>query len=323
MSTITQQIFEEIKANDKIILARHFRPDGDAIGSTLGLAKILRLTYPEKQILVVNKDYSDYVSFLGTEDTKPNDLSDWICIVIDSGTSDRISDPDVLKCRKIIKIDHHVDINPYGDISWVEEDSPSASEMVARFWYEFRDVLKIDKDAATCLFTGIVTDTGRFKYGKITSKTLNIAGALLDLGIDTEALYAKLDLEDLNFYRFQAHVFDKMKITESGVAYLYVDKKMQEMFNLSREQASESVSFMNAIKGSLIWIAFIDNPDGTIRVRLRSRFLPVNKLAERYSGGGHENAAGSTVYSLEEMNRLVQEADTLLGEFKKNNKDIL
>lgn len=323
MNSITLQILEEIKANDKIILARHFRPDGDAIGSTLGLSKILKLTFPEKDIRVVNKDFSDYVAFLGTEDEKPENLSDYLCIVIDTATDDRISDPDVLNCKKIIKIDHHVDIKPYGDIYWVEEDSPSASEMVARFWFEYKDQLKIDKEAATCLFTGMVTDTGRFKYGKINSKTMNIAGALLDFDIDTEKLYAQLELEDFNFYKFQSYVFDKMQITENGVAYLYVDQAMQDKFNLTREQASESVSFMNSIKGSLIWLAFIDNPDKTIRVRLRSRFLPINKLAEQYGGGGHENASGATVHNLEEIKELVDKADNILKEYKNTHKDAI
>lgn len=320
MKEVIKTIFEEIEKEQNIIISRHCRPDGDAVGSTLGLAEILRLTYPEKNIKVVNKDYSEYVKFLGTEDEKPENLEDYMCIVIDTATDDRISDPDVLKCKKIIKIDHHVDVKPYGDISWVEEDCPAASEMVAYFWYENRDKLKMNSHAATCLYTGINTDTGRFKFGA-NSKTFNIAGILLDYGIDTQMLYARLELEDFNFYKFQSHVFEKMNISENGVAYLYVDNGMQKEFNLSKEQASESVSFMNAIKGSLIWIAFIDNPDGTIRVRLRSRFLAVNKLAEKYRGGGHAMASGATVYNQDEMKALISDADALLKEYKENNKD--
>lgn len=320
---IKEVILKEIENSTKIVIARHVRPDGDAVGSTLGLKRILSLTYPEKEIRVVNSDYSEYVSFLGKEDEEVFDYSDYLCIVIDTATTDRISNQNVLKSRKIIKIDHHIDVAPFGDISWVEDNCPSASEMIADFWFTFKDKLKIDLYAATCLYTGIVTDTGRFKYGKLTSKTMNLAGALLDFGIDTENLYAKLELEDFSFFKFQSYVFETMKISPSGVAYLYVNQAMQEKFNLSREQASESVDFMNSIKGSLIWMAFIDNPDKSIRVRVRSRFVPINELCNRYEGGGHANASGATVHSLEQMEKLVCDADEILKEYKKKHKDVL
>ena len=111
-----------------------------------------------------------------------------------------------------------------------------------------------------------------------------------------------------------------MKLTENGVAYLYVDKEMQERFHLTRSQASDSVDFMSGIRGTLVWIAFIDNPDGSIRVRLRSRFVTVDKLANGYHGGGHANASGATVYSMQEMKALIDDADALLASYKENNE---
>ena len=110
-----------------------------------------------------------------------------------------------------------------------------------------------------------------------------------------------------------------MNISENGVAWLYVDSAMKEQFGLSNEQASAAVSYMDSIKNSLIWLAFIDNGDGSTRVRLRSRFVTVSELAERYHGGGHACAAGATVYSEEEMQSLLQEADALLKNYKENN----
>lgn len=164
-----------------------------------------------------------------------------------------------------------------------------------------------------------MTDSGRFRYSETCGDTLRLAGFLLDIGIDIQTLYANLYLEDFDYYKFQSYVFDRMNITPAGVAWLYVDKAMQEKFGLTREQASSSVDFMSKIKGSLIWLAFIDNQDGTIRVRLRSRFVTVNKLAEKYHGGGHANASGATAYSVEEMNSLIADADRLLADYKENN----
>ena len=109
-------------------------------------------------------------------------------------------------------------------------------------------------------------------------------------------------------------------MTENGVAWLYVDKEMQKKWNLSREDASESVGFMSGIKGSICWIAFIENDDGTIRVRLRSRFMTVNKIAEKYHGGGHDRASGATCYSREEVMVLVKDADEATRIFKESGE---
>ena len=100
---------------------------------------------------------------------------------------------------------------------------------------------------------------------------------------------------------------------------MYISQETQATFGLSGEEASSCVSYMDSIKGSLIWLAFIENTDGSIRVRLRSRFVTVSELAEGYNGGGHACAAGATVYSVEEMERLIAEADTLLKNYKENN----
>ncbi|MBP3611020.1 MAG: hypothetical protein J6J42_11885 [Lachnospiraceae bacterium] len=113
-----------------------------------------------------------------------------------------------------------------------------------------------------------------------------------------------------------------MKLTENGVAYLFVDKAMQEQFGLSLEDASASVTCMDSIKGCLCWIAFIETGDekGTIRVRLRSRFAAINHIAEQFRGGGHACASGATVYSEEELMQLVNAADAWIKEYKETNE---
>ena len=315
-------ILEKIKEYETIVIARHERPDGDAIGSSHGLAQILRISFPEKHIYVSDQDSSEYLAFLNTEETDPKGigLEDALAIVVDTAGLDRCANKEIGKARELIKIDHHIDVTPYGGISWIEDERSSVCEMIAAFQYTFRDILKLDTRAATLLYAGMVTDSGRFRYSETSGETLRLAGYLLDRGVDTQTLYANLYLEEFDFFKFQAHVFGKMKITENGVAYLYVDNAMQQQFHLSREQASSSVDFMNKIKGSLIWLAFIDNPDGSIRVRLRSRFITVDKLANNYGGGGHANASGATVHSLQEMQKLVDEADSLLKKYKAENE---
>ena len=314
-------VLEKIKEYDKIMIFRHFRPDGDAVGSTKGLAAILKLTYPEKKIYLQNADFSDYVAFLGKEDEllPDEEYKDALGIVLDTATSARISNQKFSLCKEIIKIDHHIPVENYGNYQWVEEERSSTCEMVAAFYAAFQNELKIDTEAATYIYAGMVTDSGRFRFRSVSGDTMRLAGLMLDQGIDVDTLYANLYLDDFEKLKFEAYVHKKMKISENGVAYIYITKGMKKKFKLTNEAASACVSYMDSIKNSLIWLAFIDNGDGTIRVRLRSRFVTVSELAERYHGGGHACASGATVYSKKEAKALLAEADARLKDYKENN----
>ncbi|MGN1189177.1 MAG: bifunctional oligoribonuclease/PAP phosphatase NrnA [Candidatus Ornithospirochaeta sp.] len=322
MSDVKNLIFDKIKEYDSIVIGRHFRPDGDAVGSTMGLGRIISLTYPEKKVYLSNKDKSEYMSFLGdtSELVDEEIIKNSLVIIIDTATEDRVSDERILKGKEVIKIDHHIDVAPYGDISWVEDWRSSASEMIASFYETFSSSFKIDTLAATMIYTGMVTDSGRFRFSSTSPETLRLAGIMVGKGVNIERLQANLDLNDYNFYKYQADVFSKIEMTENGVAWLYVDNEMQKKWNLTKEDASESVGFISGIKGSICWIAFIDNSDGTIRVRLRSRFMTVNKIAEKYHGGGHDRASGATCYSKEEMEALIKDADLETKRFKESGE---
>ncbi len=318
-------ILDKIRAYDRIILFRHRRPDGDAVGATKGLSEILRLTYPEKEIVLLNDDFSDYVAFLGGEDEPREEdfYQSALGIVIDTAVIDRISNPKYTLCRELIKIDHHIEKETYGDLSWVEEKKSSACEMIAEFYHTFQDELKINQAAATYLYAGMVTDSGRFRFSSVSGDTLRYAGMLLDVGVDTERLFSNLYLDDFSELRLRARLPRKIKRTKNGVAHLFISKAMRRRLGITMEQAGESVSSMSAIRGSLIWIAFIEADDGSIRVRLRSRLVAINELAERYHGGGHACASGATVHSRREMQTLLQEADAILRDYKATHEDWL
>ena len=315
-------ILDKIKEYDKIFLFRHFRPDGDAIGSTKGLYTLLKNTYPEKKIYLQNCDFSNYLAFLGSEDEllPDEEYADALGIVLDTATQKRISNQKYSLCKELVKIDHHIPVESYGKYEWVEEHRSSTCEMVAAFYDAFKDELKMSKEAATYIYTGMVTDSGRFRFREVSGDTMRLAGMILEQGVDTDTLYANLYLEDVKDLRFESYVHRKMQISDSGVASMYVTKRMKKKFNLSNEDASACVSCMDSIKGSLIWIAFIEGENGEIRVRLRSRFVTVSELAERYHGGGHACASGATVYSKAEAKKLLKEADELLRNYKANNE---
>ena len=319
---IKRNILDKIEQYDTIVVPRHIRPDGDAVGSTMGFAGILRDTYPEKNIYLADDDFSDYLAFCGSEDDVPADVyRDALLIVIDTGTRKRISNANYVLAKEIVKIDHHIEADPYGDLNWVEDFRSSACEMIADFYVSFRDRLKLSPQSATYIYMGMVTDSGRFRFEGVTGETLRLASVLLDCGVDYETLFANLYVEAPEKLKLKSFIYDSIQITKNGVAYLYMNRAVQEKFHLTLEAASDVVSELSKIRGSLIWVAFIENTEKkNIRVRLRSRFLGINDLAIKYHGGGHNMAAGATVYSEEEMYRLIDEADQLLGEYKSTHE---
>ena len=321
---IKKQILDKMAEYRRIILFRHVRNDGDCVGATKGLKEILRLTWPEKEVYVIDAETAKYLEFMGPEDEElPDEMyADALGIVLDTASESRISNKKYTLCREVIKIDHHIPLEHYGSLEWVEEERSSCCEMVVDFYNTFRDVLKINSEAATHLYTGMVTDSGRFKYSGVTGDTLRNAAILLDVGVDTDLLFARLYLEAYEYLKFKAHIYERMQITENGVAYIYIDRAMQEEFGLSLEQASACIGNLDSIRGCISWIAFIESGDeaGTIRVRLRSRFVHINSVAEKYRGGGHACASGATVYNREEVDALLADADALVKEYKETHE---
>ena len=243
-------------------------------------------------------------------------------IVLDTASEARISNKNYKLCKELIKIDHHIPLENYGDLIWVEEERSSCCEMVVDFYETFREELVLTKEAATHLYTGMVTDSGRFKYDGVSGNTMRCAGTLLDVGVDTQTLFARLYLEAFEYLKFKSAIYERMQITPNGVAWIFVDKAMQAEFNLNLEQSSAIIGNLDSIRGCISWLAFIETGDeaGAIRVRLRSRFVHINGIAELHHGGGHACASGATVYSVEEMHQLLAETDTLVKEYKETHE---
>lgn len=319
-----EAILAKIKEYDRIMIFRHLRNDGDCVGSSKGLKRIIQLTWPDKEVYLIDHDTAQYLEFMGPEDPEvPDEIyENALGIVVDTASEARISNPKYKLCKELIKIDHHIPLEDYGDLSWVEEERSSCCEMIVVFYDAFKDQLKMDPEAATYLYTGMVTDSGRFKYDGVTGDTLRMAAILLDVGVDTQTLFARLYLEAYEYLKFKAHIYERMQITPNGVAYIYIDRAMQEEFSLSLEQASACIGNLDSIRGCISWLAFIETGDeqGSIRVRLRSRFVHINSIAENYHGGGHACASGATVYSRAEADALLADTDALVKEYKETHE---
>jgi len=317
-------IFNKIKEYDSIIILRHIKPDGDCLGASLGLRQILRDSFPNKRILSIGKMKSNYLDFLGKEDedVSEEEYKNSLIIVVDTATKDRIDNNNFDLGKETIKIDHHIPVEDYADVNYVRIDIPATCAIIVDFYVTFKDELVLSEAASRYLYVGIITDTGRFRYRGVSAKLLRLASVLLDKGIDIENIYSNLYIKAPEDLKLTAYIYKHFKVTPNGVAYFMMSKKVQNKFGVTNETASSLVNVLEGIRGSLIWIFFIQNKEKIYRVRLRSRFVSVVEIAKKYRGGGHLQASGATVLNKKEIKQLLIDADDALRDFKNNNQGI-
>lgn len=332
------KILNKIKEYNRIIIHRHIRPDGDCMGSQMGLKYLLKNSFPEKEVYAVGDELPEYLKELGEVDIIPDEYyKEALVIVVDTANESRICDGRWQTGKYIIKIDHHDDSPEFGDLWYVDETSPACSSIIVRMAKAWGNEVKMCEKAGYALYFGIVTDTGRFRYRGLTSEVLNNAGYLLDLGVDVDTLYNKLYIDDVATLKLQGYVLNNFKTTPNGVAYIYFSKKIIEKFGVTKDEAANLVNSISTIKGHPVWCAFIEqglpkpenlakgelDPSKEIRVRLRSRGVTINGVASRYRGGGHLQACGATIYSKKEMKLLLEELDLLVKQYKEEHPDAL
>jgi phosphoesterase RecJ-like protein len=308
------KILEKIKEYNKIIIFGHVRPDGDCIGSQMGLYYIIKESFPEKEVYVTGET-SEYVSFLG----KPELINDKLFkgalgISVDCPTIERLSDKRIALCDYKIKIDHHPDIEHFGDIEHVELIS-SCAEIIINLYLENQNNLILSKNAALPLYVGILTDTGRFKYDSVKPETFNHAALLLSKGLDLQYIDNMLSVERLDVLKLRGYVLSNFKMTKNGFAYIVLTKEIVNKFNVSYEEAANEVSTISMIESCPMWAMFLET-DTEIRIRLRSRGPIVNDLAALYHGGGHPKASGCRIKSFDELDLFLNDADKWVKEYK-------
>lgn len=297
-----KNILNEIKTYDTIIIHGHKRPDGDCYGGQYGLKGILKDAFPNKNIYVVGEE-SDYVKYVGSPDTINDDAyQDALSIVVDTATKERISDPRYIKGKKVIKIDHHIDVDAYGDMNWVDTSYPAVSEMITDF--AIQHDLKIPLSSAIALYTGLITDTGRFRYRGVSNRTHCMAGALINAGVDVEFIDSKLTQESLKIFALKGYVYSNFVTVEGGFIYLKMPRAIINQYGVTDEEAASVVNLIGGLEGYPVWALMIEY-ENEIRIRLRSSGPVINTLAEKYEGGGHAKASGARLPSWDHIDQFI------------------
>ncbi|MEQ7139666.1 DHH family phosphoesterase [Enterococcus casseliflavus] len=313
---VQEEILATIKAFDRIIIHRHQRPDPDALGSQVGLAEILRASFPEKEIYQVGGPVEG-LDYLALMQTIPDDFyKGALVIVTDTANAPRVSDQRYDQGAKLIKIDHHPNDEPYGELVWVNTKASSCCEMIVSFWQMFQNELTMTQEAARLLYAGIVGDTGRFLYPATTATTLRLAAELLDYGFDAPKINRQLDQVSRSVARLSGYVYENIEIDEIGAGKVILSQELQQRFGVVDSETSAVVSLPGKIDEVMAWAIFVEQPEGYYRVRMRSKGPVINEIAKRHHGGGHPLASGANAKDLEEVAVIYQEIQAAIKEFQ-------
>jgi len=306
------EIINMIRQFDTIIIHRHVRPDPDAYGSQCGLAEIIKSSFPQKQVFVVGENEQS-LTFLREMDNIPDELyQDALAIICDTANKERICDNRYMLAKTIIKIDHHPNEDPYGDLLWVDTTASSTSEMIYELYLYGKDTeLVLTDEAARYIFAGIVGDTGRFLFPSTNSRTFTYAGELIKYNFSFPDLYEGLYTRKEKVTRLSGYVLQNYNISKNGVASMIVTKDVLDRYGVNATEAAQLVSILGDIEGIVCWAFFVEEAD-QIRVRLRSKGPIINKVAQKYKGGGHPLAAGASIYSWDEVDLVLSDLNKLV-----------
>ena len=299
---ICQQILEKIKEYDTIIIHRHMKPDPDALGSQVGLKALLNHHFPEKTIKAVGYNEPTLTWMAEMDTVQDSDYQGALVIVCDTANTARIDDKRYHQGDFLIKIDHHPNDDVYGDLSWVDTGSSSASEMIALFAQE--NQLALSSEAARLLYAGIVGDTGRFLYPSTSARTFRIASQLREIDFDFAGLSRQMDTMSFKIAKLQGYVYDHLEVDENGAARVLLSQEILKEYNVTDAETAAIVGAPGKIDSVSLWGIFVEQADGHYRVRLRSKIHPINQVAKEHDGGGHPLASGANSYSLEENEQI-------------------
>ena len=316
---IHKKIYNKIKEFDKIIIARHIGPDPDALGSANGLKEIIKETFPKKEVYTIGSASSKF-KYMGDID-KPNEdiFKESLLIVCDTPNIKRIDGVDDISVfKEIIKIDHHPEIDDFGELKWIDDSKSSVCQMIMELVYDTK--FKMTKSAAEKLFMGLVADTERFLYAYTSADTMRIVSKLIDdTNIDFTSLYQQLYLKPMCDIKFLGYMYNNIKITENGVGYLKLSDKVLKKYNMDAGSGGNLISNFNNIEELLVWVIFTEDTKlNLIRVNARSRGPIINKVLENHKGGGHIYSSGARIKDKKEINQIIKELDEETKKYKEN-----
>ncbi len=309
-----EPIIKLIQKYDTIIIHRHTNPDGDALGSQIGLKHIIKDSFPEKTVYVVG-DASRRYGFM--EDSVMDEVSDEVyngalAIILDTSAKALICDDRYTLAEATARIDHHLFCEEIAQVEVTDSSYESCCGLVTALAME--SGLTVSPLAAKSLYTGMITDSGRFRYDSTSAQTFRTAAFLMEREFSTADIYRNLYADDFSFIQLRARFVLKIQLTDKPVAYIYTTREEADSYGVDNFTISRGmVNVMGEIRGVDIWANFTETDEGVL-CELRSNKYNINPIAKKYGGGGHAKASGATVKNRDEAMSMLQDLMQLTEE---------
>ena len=320
MNSNIDSIIKYIKgSNDDFIVTSHMSPDGDNIGSTLSMYYALNklgknVYYVLDDSLPQNlKFLVENINILKSEEVS---LKNYNIVALDCGDKKRIclSKELIANAKKLISIDHHASNDYYGDFNYIDIDASSTSELVYNLLVEYQKVENksiIDENIATCLYTGLVTDTGNFVYSNAHPSSFDMAKELLLKGAKKQTIIQRVfQSNPYNYYKLLGEALNTLDIVDGKISSIMITKDMLKRNVISFNDVEGISSYTRDIDGVEVGILLKEKKENEIKVSFRSKsYIDVSKIAQSFGGGGHVRASGCTIYSsIEDAKKQIVEA---------------
>lgn len=306
-----ERILELIKAHNTVIIHRHSNPDGDALGSQIGLKHILKDSFPQKRILAVGDMTPRYAFMEDTvmDEVADEDYGDALAIILDTSAKSLISDTRYTLAKSTARIDHHIFCETIAQVEVTDTSYESCCGLITAFAVEAG--LTVSPTAAKSLYTGMITDSGRFRYDSTNANTFRMASFLMERKFSTTDIYRNLYADDYSFIKLRAQYVLKIQFTNHRVAYIYTTREEAEGYDADQFTISRGmVNVMSDIRGIDTWVNFTETEAGVL-CEIRSSVHNINPIAKKYGGGGHAKASGATLKNREEAMLLLEDLNQL------------
>ena len=301
------EILERIKKYDTIIIHRHTSPDGDALGSQIGMKNIITENFKDKRVYTVGDGAGRYSFIEGSvmDEIEDSVYEGALAIILDTSASALISDKRYTLAKESVRMDHHIFCEKIADLELTDTAYESCCGLVTDFARTCE--LTINPTAAKALYTGMVTDSGRFRYDSTSSKTHALASHLMKTPFETADIYSSLYSDDLSRIQLRAKFILKIQLTDRRVAYIYTDLAEAKSYGVDNFTLSRGmVNTMSEVRGVDSWVNFTETEDGVL-CEIRSNKYNINPIATKHGGGGHAKASGATLRDRAEAMELLEE----------------
>lgn len=302
---IENQIFSEIEKAKSIVIFGHRSPDGDCVGSVMGMKEAIKTLFPKIKVYALGTHPNYLPSFIEPSDEVDDQtIENSLALLLDLSDIDRVEDQRIKLAKKIVCIDHHVADGERNFPVLRDENAASATLIIARSLLKRYKKIPSLK-CATYLYMGLVTDSGRFQFDA-KEETLQIGAKLVSYGVDYKSIYNDLYKQSSLELKYRSLIYDTYKV-DGLVSYCVVTKDQYHTLGMTQDDASGKVNQLSLIDGRPIWAFFTQQEDDSIRCELRSDGnYNVQKVAIKFNGGGHIAASGCTIHSFSEIDDVVK-----------------